>query len=212
MTEEKEWTKETLVKFLKQRHPLLAQFATALIGDETYGEEEAAALLTREWDGAYPSDFLGDDTDADISNFLYNTANFCLERAKQKTKYDERLEGYLNIYVVPSCEDASYVLICDYGTSTVVAKYSDKTWYFKPEVLEEDLGDLIKSIEKGIKLVRSRDTGSVLARAPKQLEKAEGMLSISAPCGEKGERMSAIISEIKGIQHALQEMGGGRSE
>ena len=46
MTEEKEWTKETLVKFLKPKHSLLAEFATALIGDETYGEEEAAALLT----------------------------------------------------------------------------------------------------------------------------------------------------------------------
>ena len=212
MTEEKEWTKETLLKFLKPKHALLAEFAAVLIGDKTYGEEETAALLTEEWGGAYPSDFLGDDINADISNFLYNMANFCLERAKQKTKYNERLEGYLNIYVMPSYEDASHVLICDYDTSTVVTRYSDKTWYFKPEVLEENLGDLVKSIEQGIKLVRSRDTGSVLARASKQLEKAEEMLSISTPCGEKGERMSAIISEIKGIQDALQDMVGGGSE
>jgi hypothetical protein len=212
MSEDKEWTKESLIDFLKPKHALLAGFAAALIDDKTYGEEEAAALLTREWDGAYPSDFLGDDINTDISNFLYNMGNFCLERAKQKTKYNERLEGYLNIYVMPSYEDVSYILICDYETSTVVTKYSDKTWYFKPEVLEENLGDLIKSIEKGIKLVRSRDTDSVLARASKQLEKAEEMLSSSAPYGEKEERMSVIISEIKGIQHALQDLVGRQQQ
>jgi hypothetical protein len=212
MTEEKEWTKESLVDFLKPNHSLLAEFAAVLIEDKTYGEEETATLLTRDWDGAYPSDFLGDDISTDISNFLYNMANFCLEKAKQKTKYNERLEGYLNIYVMPSYEDVSYILICDYDTSTVVTKYSDKTWYFKPEVLEENLGDLIKSIEKGIKLVRSRDSDSVLARASKQLEKAEEMLSSSAPYGEKEGRMSVIISEIKGIQNALQDLVGRQQQ
>jgi len=206
MAEEKEWTKESLVDFLKPKHPLLAEFAATLIDEETYGEEETAALLTEEWDGAYPGGFLGDDINNDISNFLYNLANFCLERAKRETKYDERLEGYLNIYAVPSYEDASYILICDYNTSTVVTKYSEKTWYFKPDILEENLSGHTESIERGIKLVRSRDTDSILARASKHLEKAEKMLSISAPNGEKEERISVIISEIKGIQHALQGM------
>ncbi len=154
MTEVKEWTKESLFAFLKPKHPLLAEFAINLIGD--YGEEETASLLTEEWGGAYPEDFIGDDINNNISNFLYNLADFCLQKAKRETKYDERLEGYLNIYVVPSYEDASYVVICDYDTSTVITRYSDKTWNFNPETLEEDLGDLIKSIEKGIKLVRSR--------------------------------------------------------
>ena len=206
MSEEKEWTKESLVAFLKPKHSLLAEFAAALVGDHSYGEEETAALLTEEWDGAYPSGFIGDDINNNISNFLYAMADFCLQKAKQKTKYNERLEGYLNIYAVPSYEDASYIIICDYNTSTLVAKYSDKTWYFKPEVLEESLEDLTKSIETGIKIVRSRDTDSILARASKHLEKAETMLCISAPSCEKEERMSVIVSEIKGIQHSLQDM------
>ena len=206
MAEEKEWTKESLVDFLKPKHPLLAEFASALLDDETYGEEETAALLTEEWDGAYPDDFIGDDLNNDISNFLYNMAHFCLERAKREMKYNERLEGYLNIYVVPAYEDVSYIIICDYNTQTTLAKYSEKTWHFEPERLEEILGDLIKSIERGIKLVRSRDTDSILARASKHLEKAEKMLGILAPNGEKEERMSVIISEIKGIQHALHDM------
>jgi hypothetical protein len=206
MTEVKEWTKESLVDFLKPKHPLLAEFAHGLIGEYGYGEEETAALLTEEWDGAYPGGFIGDDINSNISNFLYTMAYFCLQKAKQKTKYNECLEGYLNIYAVPSYEDVSYLLICDYNTSTIVTKHSDKTWYFKPGVLEENLGGLTKSIERGIKLVRSRDTDSVLARASKHLEKAETMLGISAFSGEKEERMSVIISEIKGIQHALQDM------
>ncbi|MGA2875073.1 MAG: hypothetical protein ABSE82_05975 [Nitrososphaerales archaeon] len=208
MAEEKEWTKESLVDFLKPKHPILAEFAATLIDEETYGEEETAALLTEEWDGAYPGGFIGDDINNDISNFLYNMAHFCLQKAKQKTKYDERLEGYLNIYVVPSYEDVSYILICDYNTETTVAKCSEKTWYFKPEVLEETLGGLTESIERGIKLVRSRDTDSILARASKHLEKAEKMLTAMGPCGETEERMSAIISDIKGIQYAMQDMVG----
>jgi hypothetical protein len=208
MAEEKEWTKESLVDFLKPKHPLLAEFAAGLIDGETYGEEETAALLTGEWDGAYPSGFLGDDINNNISNFLYNMADFCLNRAKQQTKYDEHLEGYLNIYVVPSYEDCSYILVCDYNTSTVAARYSTKTWGFNPENLEEDLGGLTKSVERGIKLVRSRDTESIVARASKHLVKAEEMLGILAPNGEKEARMPAIIFEIKGIQHALQDMVG----
>lgn len=204
MEEQEEWTKESLFAFLKPKHPELAEFATALIDD--FGEEEAAALLTKEWDGAYPSDFIGDDINNNISNFLYNMADFCVKRAKREKKYDEHLEGYLNIYVVPSYEDASYVLICDYDTATVVSKYSGKTWYFNPETLEGDIGDLIESIEKGIELVRSRDTDSILARASKQLEKAEKMLDASSAYCEKREDISTIVSDIKEIRNALLGM------
>lgn len=202
-----QWTKERLLKHL-QTYPLLAELAACLIDDHDFDADHVAALLTEEWDGAYPESFIGEDLLSDIGYFLYNMTDFCVEKAKALTKFDEHAGGLIMVSVDPSYQDSSTVLVYHQETQTLLARESDKTWHFTPTFLEEYIEEMTKRIGKGIRLIRSRDAGSILLRTRKQLEKITKGLEHAAKqvSTEENKKMyEGITADLTALQSKIHQ-------
>ena len=137
-------------------YPLLQEFAEYLHRREAYSEEEIERLLTKEWDAAYPAEFLGEDLLIQIGNFLYYMADFaCTKIFGEDYWRDSSLD--IRIVPEPSYEDRSYVYILEFNTRTVLAcGCGHKTWHHDPDELEEDLKELLEGLRKGKRLLAVR--------------------------------------------------------
>jgi len=155
LSEKKEKTLEVVFAKLNGR-PFMQEFTGWLYGNGYYSVEELMELLTREWDGAYPSEILGDDLLRDIGNFLYWMAEFaCVKVYGEDYWKDSTL--HIRIVVDPSYEDRSYVYVLELHTKTVLAKgCGHKTWNHNPDELEDDLQELVKQLEGSKQLVSLR--------------------------------------------------------
>lgn len=123
------------------------EFRAWLRNDQFYDEESIQTLLDKEWDGAIPLELLGDDIKTDIGNFLYYMAKFTVEKI-----YGDGLcypELWITIVPDPSYEDRSYVYVLEMNNKRVLARSCGcKTWHHNPEVIDEDLRNLIEQLEK----------------------------------------------------------------
>lgn len=139
---------------LKYLAPILHEFAKWL-RNNGYDRETVEQLLFKEWDGAYPEKLLGDDIIVDIENFLHDMAYFAVQKVfGESVDCDQRFR----IEIVPygNYEDCSSVHVLEMNTRTVLASLEEKTWHFNPELLEEDLKDLIEQLEKAKELLAVR--------------------------------------------------------
>jgi hypothetical protein len=132
---------------------LLAEFARWLKKERDYNSETVEELLYKPWDGAYPEELLGDDIIVDIENFLHDMAMFAVEKTFG-AKVDQRFQ----ILIVPfgSYDDCSSVYVFEMKAKTVMANLEEKTWHFSPEIIEEDLKDLVSQLEKSKDLLAVR--------------------------------------------------------
>lgn len=134
---------------------MLKEFEGWLKKEWDYDSDNVLELLYKEWDGAYPTSLIGDDIIVDIENFLYNMAQFAVEKAFGKGVDCDR--RFL-IQIIPwgCCESDSSVYVLEMRTKTVLASLEEKTWRFSPELIEEDLEDLIEQLQraKGLLAVR----------------------------------------------------------
>lgn len=186
----------------------MAELAACLIDDHDYEADHVAALLTDEWDGAYPASFIGEDLLSDIGYFLYNMTDFCVEKAKALTKFDEHAGGFIMVSVDPSYQDSSTVLVYHEETKTLLAKESDKTWHFTPTRFEAYIEEMTKRIEKGIRLIRSRDAGSILSKTRKQLEKITKGLEHAgkqASTEENKKMYEGITADLTALQSKIHQ-------
>jgi len=141
------------------KSPLLRKFAKWLYKSEYYGAEEIEALLCKTWDGAYPTEFLGDDLLITIGNFLYYTAEFTVERVYGENYWEP--PTHIRIVADPSYEDRSYVYVLELNTKTILAVgCGRKTWNYNPEAVEDDLKDLAKELEETKGLLATRIVSS----------------------------------------------------
>jgi hypothetical protein len=134
---------------------LLAEFASWLKKEREYDSETIEELLYEPWDGAYPEALLGDDIIVDIENFLHDMAMFAVEKVfGEKIDFDRRFL----VLIIPygSYEDCSNVYVLEMKTKTVMASLEEKTWHFNPQVIEEDLKDLVDQLEKSKSLLAVR--------------------------------------------------------
>ena len=124
---------------------LLREFADWLKRESHYGDEAISRLLCEPWDGAYPTELLGDDLIKDIEVFLYYMAKFAAERALGELLYDLRFM----VEIVPfgSYEGHSSVYVLEMKTRTVLAAIERKTWDYDPDTIQDDLEDLIIQME-----------------------------------------------------------------
>ncbi len=134
---------------------LLREFEKWLMKERNWGKGTVKELLHREWDGAYPGALLGEDVIMDIESFLHDMAYFAVQKVFGKGMDSDR--RFLML-IVPygSYEDCSGIYVLEMRTKTVLACLEEKTWRFNPELLEEDLRDLIEQLEeaKGLLAVR----------------------------------------------------------
>lgn len=139
---------------LKYLAPTLHEFAKWL-RESGHDPKTVKQLLYREWDGAYPEVLLGDDIIVDIENFLYDLAHFAVLKVLGDIAHgDQRF--WIRIIPYGSYEDCSGVYVLEMNTGTVLASLEEKTWHFNPELLEEDLKDLIGQLEKAKELLAVR--------------------------------------------------------
>jgi len=137
--------------------PLLKEFAEWLYENEYYGEDTIEDLLCKEWDGAFPQGILGDDLLIDIGNFLYRMAEFAVEKVYGEDWWTAKSSHHIRIVTEPSYEDRSYVYVLELKTRTVLAVgCGTKTWHFDPEVITEDLEDMIRQLEESKNLLAVR--------------------------------------------------------
>lgn len=133
---------------------LLREFAKWL-RKSGYDPETVKQLLYREWDGAYPEALLGDDIIVDIENFLHDMAYFAVQKVFGDIAHgDQRFR--MEIVPYGDYENCSSVYVLEMNTGTVLASLEEKTWHFNPELLEEDLKDLIEQLEKAKELLAVR--------------------------------------------------------
>ena len=137
--------------------PLLQEFARWLHENKHYSVDELEELLTKEWDGAYPSKILGDDLLKDIGEFLYLMAEFACIKVYGENKYWRDSTLHIRIVADPSYEYRSYVYVLELNTKTVLARgCGHKTWKHNPNDLEEDLQELVKQLEESKQLIGLR--------------------------------------------------------
>ncbi len=129
---------------------LLNEFAKWL-KKRGYDQSSIRALLFKEWDGAYPQELLGDDIIRDIENFLYDMAQFAVERV-----FGSSSTLFFSIVPLGDYETASEVFVLEMKTKTVLANLVEKTWRFNPDVIEECIEDLIEQLEESKKLLSVR--------------------------------------------------------
>lgn len=136
--------------------PLLQEFARWLYKNEYYSVKELEELLTKEWDGAYPSEILGDDLLRNIGNFLYWMAEFACVKVYGEDCW-KHSTLHIRIVADPSYEYRSYVYVLELHTRTVLAKgCGHKTWNHNPDELEYDLQELVKQLEDSKQLISLR--------------------------------------------------------
>ena len=136
--------------------PFLREFAEWLYHNQYYDEDEIAHLLCRKWEDAFPRSIIGDDLLVDIGAFLYNMAEFSVEKVYGKEWW---MAGTHRIRIVaePSYEDRSYVYVLELKTKTVLAEgFGEKTWNCNPEIIEENLKDLVSQLKKSRNLLGVR--------------------------------------------------------
>jgi len=137
--------------------PLLKEFAEWLYEKEYYKEYGIEELLCKEWDGAFPTNLIDDDLLIDIGNFLYCMAEFAVEKVYGEDWWKPTSTLHIRIVPEPSYEDRSYVYVLELKTRTVLAVGCGmKTWNFNPEVITEELVDMIKQLEETRKLLAVR--------------------------------------------------------
>lgn len=135
-------------------YKLLRKFEKWLRRERDY-DAAIEDLLYKEWDGAYPTSLIGDDVLVDIENFLYDMAQFAVEQAFGKN-VDRNLNMLILIIPYGSYDDCSCVYVLEMKTRTVLASFEEKTWHFKPDVLEDSLNDLVRQLEEAKKLLAVR--------------------------------------------------------
>lgn len=136
--------------------PLLQEFARWLYKNEDYTVSELEALLTKEWNGAYPQDLAGEDLLVDIGDFLYRMAEFACVKVYGEN-YWKHSQLFFWIVPEPSYEDRSYVFVLELNTKSVLAKgCGHKTWHHNPDTVEEDLEHLIKQLKESKDLLGRR--------------------------------------------------------
>jgi len=136
-------------------HETLREFARWLRRELEYDAEKIKTLLYEKWGGAYPESLLDDDIIVDIENFLHDMAQFAVEKVFGKNiDYDSRFL----ILIIPygSYVDCSSIYVLEMKTKTVLASLEEKTWRFSPDVIEEDLEDLIGQLEEAKSLLAVR--------------------------------------------------------
>ena len=137
--------------------PLLKEFAEWLYEKEYYEEYSIEELLCKEWDGAFPTNLVGDDLLIDIGNFLYYMAEFAVEKVYGEDWWTAKSPHHIRIVPEPSYEDRSYVYVLELKTRTVLAEgCGGKTWHFNPEVITEDLEGMIRQLEESKNLLAVR--------------------------------------------------------
>ena len=146
---------KSTIKSTLSTHPPLMEFAGWLHKNEYYDDETIEVLLCKPWDGAYPTTILSDDILKDIDSFLYHVAKFAVEKVYGENYNSGRI--LIRIVAEPDYEDRSYVFVLELRTKTVLAGgCGGKTWNFDPDVLEEDLEDLIRQLEMSKTLLAAR--------------------------------------------------------
>jgi len=137
----------------KRVWPLLAEFADWLKKELDYSSKTVEELLYKPWNAVYPEALLGDDIIVDIENFLYDMAEFAVEKV-----FGEKIDTRFLVLIVPfgSYEGRSCVYVLEMKTKTVMASLEEKTWRFNTETMEEDLKDLVGQLERSKDLLAVR--------------------------------------------------------